>query len=124
MRSLAEGSEGCCSCYGYGGFEKSWGSYLGGPHGSVSYGCHHGRSLGYGGCRTRPGTVLSIPGVREEDKQIHLLGSDLEVLVIDVNEAVVTLQYLERYGNYGGARDLGVIQYALSFIVDAAVKGE
>ena len=36
-----------------------------------------------------PGTVLSIPGVREEDKQLHLLGSDLEVLVIDVNETVV-----------------------------------
>lgn len=37
-----------------------------------------------------PGTVLSVPGVKEEDKQIHLLGSDLEVLVIDVNEAVVS----------------------------------
>lgn len=34
------------------------------------------------------------------------------------------LQYLERYGNYAGARDLGVVQYALSFIVDAAVKGD
>ena len=34
------------------------------------------------------------------------------------------LQYLERYGNYAGARDIGVIQYALSFIVDAAVKGD
>ena len=33
-------------------------------------------------------------------------------------------QYLERYGGYGQARELGLIQYMLSFVADAAMKGE
>lgn len=31
------------------------------------------------------------------------------------------LQYLERFGFYGNARDIGIAQYALSFIIDCAV---
>ena len=31
------------------------------------------------------------------------------------------LQYLERFGTYGNARDIGIAQYALSFIIDCAI---
>ena len=32
------------------------------------------------------------------------------------------LQYLERFGGYGNAKELGVIQYALSFVADCALR--
>ena len=32
------------------------------------------------------------------------------------------LTYLERFGGYGGAKDMGVMQYALSFILDCAIR--
>ena len=32
------------------------------------------------------------------------------------------LQYLERFGGYGNCKDMGVVQYALSFILDMAVR--
>ena len=34
------------------------------------------------------------------------------------------LQYLERFGGYGNCKDMGVVQYALSFILDMAVRGD
>lgn len=36
-----------------------------------------------------PHTVLQVPGVREEDGSVQLLGADLDVLVVDVSETVV-----------------------------------
>ena len=35
---------------------------------------------------------------------------------------VSMLQYLERFGGYGNCKDMGVVQYALSFILDMAVR--
>lgn len=32
------------------------------------------------------------------------------------------LSYLERFGGYGGARDVGIMQYAMSFIMDCAIR--
>jgi len=34
------------------------------------------------------------------------------------------VQYLERFGGYGNARELGIVQYALSFVVDCALRGD
>ena len=34
------------------------------------------------------------------------------------------LTYLERFGGYGNSRDLGLMQYALSFVLDCAIRGE
>ena len=34
------------------------------------------------------------------------------------------LQYLERFGGDANARGLGVVQYALAYVVDATVKGD
>ena len=37
---------------------------------------------------------------------------------------VSMVQYLERFGGYGNCRDMGIVQYALAFIVDMAVRGD
>lgn len=34
------------------------------------------------------------------------------------------VSYLERFGGYGGVRDMGIAQYALAFIVDMAMRGD
>lgn len=34
------------------------------------------------------------------------------------------VHYLERFGGYGNVRDMGICQYALSFVVDLALKGD
>ena len=34
------------------------------------------------------------------------------------------VHYLERFGGYGNCRDMGIVQYALAFIVDLAVRGD
>ena len=34
------------------------------------------------------------------------------------------VQYLERFGGYGNVRDMGIVQYALAFIVDMALRGD
>ena len=34
------------------------------------------------------------------------------------------VSYLERYGGYGNCRELGIIRFALSFVMDAAVRGD
>ena len=34
------------------------------------------------------------------------------------------LTYLERFGGYGNSRDLGLMQYALSFVLDCAIRGD
>ena len=34
------------------------------------------------------------------------------------------LTYLERFGGYGNSRDLGLMQYALSFVMDCAIRGD
>eukprot|EP00435_Cladocopium_sp_Y103_P013993 s1974_g3.t1 len=34
------------------------------------------------------------------------------------------VQYLERFGGYGNVKDMGVVQYALAFIVDMALRGD
>ena len=44
-------------------------------------------------------------------------GSIAEVAATDFS----MLHYLERYGFYGNARDIGIAQYALSFIIDCAI---
>lgn len=44
-------------------------------------------------------------------------GSTAEVAATDFS----MLHYLERYGFYGNARDIGIAQYALSFIIDCAI---
>ena len=33
-------------------------------------------------------------------------------------------QYLERFGGYGQSRDLGIVQYGLSFVIDAAMNSD
>ena len=33
-------------------------------------------------------------------------------------------QYLERYGGYGQSRDLGIVQYGMSFVMDAAMNND
>ena len=34
------------------------------------------------------------------------------------------LQYLERFGGYGSTKDVGIVQYALSYIVDCALRDD
>ena len=34
------------------------------------------------------------------------------------------VSYLERYGGYGNCRELGIIQFALSYVMDAAIRGD
>lgn len=40
------------------------------------------------------------------------------------NSEVSMLQYLERFGGFGNCKDMGVVQYALSFIMDMAIRGD
>ena len=37
---------------------------------------------------------------------------------------VSMLQYLERFGGFGNCKDMGIVQYALSFIMDMAIRGD
>lgn len=40
------------------------------------------------------------------------------------NSDVSMLQYLERFGGFGNCKDMGIVQYALSFIMDMAIRGD
>ena len=40
------------------------------------------------------------------------------------NTDVSMLQYLERFGGFGNCKDMGIVQYALSFIMDMAIRGD
>ena len=37
---------------------------------------------------------------------------------------VSMVQYLERFGGYGNSRDMGIVQYGLSYIADLALRGD
>ena len=51
--------------------------------------------------------------------------SPLPATVAQVAESDFSMvSYLERYGGYGNCRELGIIQFALSYVIDAAVRGD
>eukprot|EP00434_Breviolum_minutum_P029037 symbB.v1.2.025685.t1/scaffold2428.1/size79313/2 len=51
--------------------------------------------------------------------------SPLPSTVAQVAESDFSMvSYLERYGGYGNCRELGIIQFALSYVIDASVRGD